>query len=47
MAYPGASLLRMMTHGLEPTEVEQTDHYRPMREFCGDPATFVEDRVKD
>jgi predicted ATPase len=28
--------------GLEPVNVEETDHYRIMREFCDDPAGFVE-----
>lgn len=42
MAYPGARLLRMSKYGLEPVTVEQTDHYRVMREFCNDPAGFVE-----
>lgn len=42
MAYPNAQLLRLGKYGLEPTTVEQTDHYRVMREFCDDPRGFVE-----
>src|SRR5580698_7231796 len=42
MAYPGAQLLRLSKYGLEPVSVEQTDHYKVMREFCADPAGFVE-----
>jgi predicted ATPase len=42
MAYPGARLLRLSKHGLEPVTVEETDHYKVMREFCADPAGFVE-----
>jgi len=42
MAYPGATLLRLSKYGLEPVTVEQTDHYKVMREFCDDPAGFVE-----
>lgn len=42
MAYPGAQLLRLGKYGLEPVTVEQTDHYRVMREFCDDPRGFVE-----
>ena len=42
MAYPGAQLLRLTTYGLEPVTVEATDHFRIMREFCDDPAGFVE-----
>ena len=42
MAYPNARLLRLSKYGLEPVSVEQTDHYRVMREFCADPRGFVE-----
>jgi predicted ATPase len=42
MAYPGARLLRMTKYGLEPVTVRDTDHYKIMREFCDDPAGFVE-----
>jgi predicted ATPase len=42
MAYPNARLLRLSKYGLDPVTVEQTDHYKVMREFCDDPAGFVE-----
>jgi predicted ATPase len=42
MAYPNATLLRLTKDGLEPVTVEQTDHYKAMREFCDDPKGFVE-----
>ena len=42
MAYPNARLLRLSKYGLDPVTVEQTDHYKVMREFCNDPAGFVE-----
>jgi predicted ATPase len=42
MAYPGARLLRLSKSGLEPVTVEDTDHYRLMREFWTDPKTFIE-----
>src|SRR5216684_5156849 len=42
MAYPNARLLRLTKHGLEPVSVKETDHYKVMREFCDDPAGFVE-----
>jgi predicted ATPase len=45
MAYPGATLLRLSKYGLEPVTVEQTDHYRLMREFCDDPTGFVQAAV--
>ena len=42
MAYPNARLLRLTKYGLEQVEVKDTDHYKVMREFCEDPAGFVE-----
>jgi predicted ATPase len=42
MAYPNARLLRLSKYGLEPVNVRDTDHYRVMREFCDDPAGFIE-----
>jgi predicted ATPase len=42
MAYPNATLLRLSKYGLEPVDVEQTHHYRVLREFCADPRGFVE-----
>jgi predicted ATPase len=42
MAYPGARLLSLTRGGLEPIRVEDTEHYRTLREFCADPAGFVE-----
>jgi predicted ATPase len=47
MAYPGARLLWLSKYGLEPVAVEQTDHYKVMREFCNDPAGFVEAMVEE
>ena len=47
MAYPGARLLWLSKYGLEPVAVEHTDHYRVMREFCSDPAGFVEAVVEE
>jgi predicted ATPase len=42
MAYPDATLLRLSKYGLEPTTVEQTDHYKALREFFENPRGFVE-----
>jgi predicted ATPase len=47
MAYPNAQLLRLTKEGLAPVTVKETDHYRVMREFCDDPATFVETAIED
>src|SRR6266545_4405654 len=41
MAYPNARLLRVAKYGLEPVAVEETEHFRLIREFCDDPASFV------
>jgi predicted ATPase len=47
MAYPNARLLRLSKYGLEPVTVEQTDRYKVMREFCADPAGFVEGAIAE
>ena len=47
MAYPGARLLRLTKYGLDPVNVKDTDHYQVMREFCEDPAGFVEAVVEE
>ena len=41
MAYPNAKLLRLTKYGLEPVSLEDTDHYRLLREFCLDPNAFI------
>jgi predicted ATPase len=47
MAYPNARLLRLTKYGLDPVTVKETDHYKIMREFCADPAGFVEAVMED
>jgi predicted ATPase len=47
MAYPNARLLRLSKYGLEPVTIEQTDHYKVMREFCADPAGFVQAVIEE
>jgi predicted ATPase len=47
MADPNARLLRLSKYGLEPVTVEQTDHYKVTREFCDDPAGFVEAVIEE
>jgi predicted ATPase len=41
MAYPDARLLRLTKGGLDPVNVEETDHFRLMREFWAGPREFV------
>jgi len=41
MAFPGARLLLLTRGGLEPVRVEDTEHFRTLREFCADPEGFV------
>lgn len=45
MAYPGATLLQLTRGGLAPTTLEETDHFRLMRQFTQDPQGFVEASV--
>jgi hypothetical protein len=47
MAYPGATLLGLTKYGLEPMTVEQTGHYKIMREFYDDPARFAKAAIAD
>jgi predicted ATPase len=47
MAYPGARLLGLTKYGLDPVTIEQTQHFRLIREFCLDPATFVETMMEE
>jgi predicted ATPase len=47
MAYPDAQLLQLTKDGLTPIRVEDTDHYRLMREFWVDPRAFVEERLDE
>ena len=47
MAYPGAQLLAATKYGFVPTTLDETDHYRLMREFYADPAGFVAGVVFD
>lgn len=47
MALPGCALLRMSKYGLEPVELEDTDHFRIMREFVADRHGFVSAMMED
>jgi predicted ATPase len=47
MAYPGARLLRLSKYGLEPVTVEETEHFRIMREFWTDPAEFIRTMLEE
>jgi predicted ATPase len=42
MAYPNARLLQLTKYGLDTVRVEDTEHYRLMREFWMNPKTFIE-----
>jgi predicted ATPase len=41
MACPGAKLLRIGKGGLELVRLEETEHFKLLREFCIDPKAFV------
>jgi predicted ATPase len=47
MAQPGARLLRLGKYGLEPVMLEDTDHYRLMREFILDWRGTVEAMLEE
>jgi predicted ATPase len=47
MAYPGARLLHLSKYGFELVSVEETEHYRLMREFWNDPAAFIETMLEE
>lgn len=47
MAYPGATLLQLTKYGLDPVTVEQTEHFKIMREFCVGPDSFVETMIEN
>ncbi|MGY8662931.1 AAA family ATPase [Bradyrhizobium sp. UFLA05-109] len=47
MAYPNATLLRLTKGGLEPVTLWETDHFKVMREFCDDPAGFIDAALQD
>jgi predicted ATPase len=45
MAYPGARLLQLTDAGLTPIAVEETEHFRLMREFWADPEGFLAEKL--
>ena len=45
MALPAARLLRLDKYGLQRVRLEDTDHYRMMREFILDPHGTVETMI--
>jgi predicted ATPase len=47
MAYPGAQLLRLSKYGLDPVTVEETEHFRIMREFWTAPGEFVKTMLEE
>jgi predicted ATPase len=47
MAYPGARLFQLTKYGLNPVKVEDTEHFRLMRELCSDPSAFVEFNIDE
>ena len=47
MACPGATLIRLAKYGLEPIKVEETDHFRILREFFADPGVFIASMLEE
>lgn len=46
MAFPGAALFEVTPHGIEPTTLTRTSHFRLLREFVSDPDTFIAGMVE-
>lgn len=47
MALPGARLLRMGKYGLDPVELQDTEHFSIYRQFMSDPSGFVAAMLED
>lgn len=47
MAYPGATLLAVSDRGVAPVAVDETEHYKIMRDFWSDPQGFVAGALED
>lgn len=47
MGYPDARLLRMNRYGLEPVALQDTEHFRIMREFIDDPHGMVRSMIEE
>lgn len=45
MALPGAKLLRITRSHIQPVQLEDTDHFRLLRQFTQDPEGFVDDAL--
>lgn len=47
MAYPNCRLLQLTKYGLAPVALQDTDHFRLIREFCANPPAFVDGVLED
>ena len=47
MACPNANLLQLSKYGLEQIALEDTNHFRLMREFFADPDGFLQMMMED
>jgi len=47
MAYPGPQLLVLAKYGLDSTSVEETEHFKLIRQFCADPTAFVDSALDE
>jgi predicted ATPase len=45
--YPGAALFLLSKDGLAPVALEETEHFRLIREFCMAPATFIDSALAE
>lgn len=47
MAYPRAQMLQVSESGLTPTCLEDTEHFRLLRDFCGRPHRWVNEMLEN
>jgi predicted ATPase len=47
MAYPHAQLLHLSRTGLSPIRLEETEHFRMMREFWANPDAFMKEALAE
>lgn len=47
MGHPGARLLRMSRYGLEPVALQDTEHFRIIRQFVDDPHGMIEAMINE
>ena len=47
MAYPSARLLLLSKYGLDPVNLEQTEHFKLIQQFCTNPVAFIDSALRE